>query len=130
MKPEQYLVKIGVKGKQRTELWEARQPLGLGSPIRWVLEKTQAGVYLRDVTGKNHEISDSVIHVDKEALEHGQQIGVPASHGKSPIKVSIHRLRPIPPAFASAAETGPAASLSQLFAFAGVLRTVVGAAAV
>src|SRR5262245_47176615 len=123
MKPGQYLVKVGKIGKQRSQLWESNEPMGIGSPIRWVLEKTSTGVFIRDVTGKNHEISDSVIHVDKDSLEHGRMVEVPSGAGKSPIKLSIHKLRPIPPAFASAAETGPSANLSQLFAFAGVLRT-------
>lgn len=131
MKPEQFLVKVAVKGKERSQLWEPTIPLGLGSPIRWVLERNPGGVFLRDVTGKVHEISkDGLIQVDKNTLANGETIDLPGGPGKPPIKVSIHKLRPIPPAFASAVDKDASASLSQLFAFAGVLRTVVGAQAV
>src|SRR6187551_2718786 len=101
MKAEQYLVKISVKGRERTQLWETHSPLGLGSPIRWVLERNQAGVFLRDLAGEVGEVvNDGVIPVAREALEHGKVVELPGSRGKGPMQVRIHKIRPIPPAFA------------------------------
>jgi outer membrane biosynthesis protein TonB len=131
MKSEQYVVKFKIKGRERTQLWEPHSPLGLGSPIRWVLERNENGVFIRDLTGKPGEvIKDNVVSISRDAIENGKAVDVPGARGPGAAQLRIHRLRPIPPAFAAHdTEAAPKTGLSQLFAFAGVLRTVVGAQA-
>jgi TonB family protein len=47
----------------RSQVWHSRKPMGLGHPLRWVLEKTAAGVRIRDLGTKADEI---VLHPFRE----------------------------------------------------------------
>jgi outer membrane biosynthesis protein TonB len=131
MKAEQFLVKVSINGRDRSELWDPAQPLRLGSPMRWVLENGPTGVMIRDLGHKVGEVvEDAAIPVPREALDSGKLISVPGARGgKAALLVQVQRLKPIPPAFSHTTDAAHGAQLSQLFAFAGVLRSVIGAQA-
>lgn len=80
----------------QTQVWESSHPLALGHPFRWVLERTETGVRLRDLTCETEKVlTDGVHELTHQQLDNGAEIAV------APYFLKIHSVREIAPAFES-----------------------------
>lgn len=81
--------KTGTTGRRRTEIWDGKQPLGLGHPFRWILEKTSGGLRLR-------ELGTTLGRIEKLRLENYQTENFPATGTSIELGtgISLH-IRPV-----------------------------------
>jgi hypothetical protein len=90
-----YVVTTSIRGHSRTLIWDTTSPLTLGHPFRWLIEKTEEGIRVREVTQKLGEI-------EKLFIEEATDDSIHKSGAKFKIDdLSIHvkSTRSLAPAF-------------------------------
>ncbi len=104
-------------------VWDTHAPMGLGRPFRYVLERMDHGVRIRNLSGNFNEVlNNQTIKVDSTKVDKGTAISLNA---KSQLTVEFKRLVPVPPAYAPGPALQKGLRLGQLFAYAGVRRTMI-----
>ena len=136
LRSDEYLVITSIGGRTRSRVWDARKPLALGHPMRWVLERTQDGSFcVRDIGGGLGEVStDAVRRFGPRELASRTAVSLPNAHSRNGKASSIQAtllleaVRPIAPPHT---QLDPKTlSDPQTFVFAGVRKTVISSAAV
>lgn len=96
-----YLITTTIRGHSQTQVWDAAEPLALGSPMRWVLERSERGVRIRDLPGRLNQMASAVYEFDSERLnDQGAVLELPHA------SLRIRRARTSPEPFGSRAGTG------------------------
>jgi TonB family protein len=132
MRHERFVVTTTVEGRTRNVVWDSAEPMGVGHPFRWVLERTPSGIRVRDLSGRPGEVrQDAALDIPRERIEAGDSVRVPAGRGRSELHLRIQPIGHVRPPYimdaeaVRAAEAGP--HMPQLFAYSGVRRTLVHA---
>jgi hypothetical protein len=91
-----YVITVEVNGASTSSIWNSEKPLQIGHPFRWVAEKTDGGIRVRNVTSENDAES---CEVTDGALEKGASIDLPESEkAKSGFVLAIRPVISLPPA--------------------------------
>jgi outer membrane biosynthesis protein TonB len=96
-----YVVTTSVRGKSeksRTLIWNSSEPLTLGTPLKWVLERTEKGVRVREISPALHVVAEGK-HQEftHEMLATGAQVEMERMHFK------LKSARPLKPVFGNTA---------------------------
>lgn len=89
-----FVITTSIRGASKTQVWEGNEPLKLGHPFRWILERTPEGVRCRDlslVAGQIH--SDAVKELSNIELEKGAEIDL------APYKLKFKPVQTLPAPF-------------------------------
>jgi TonB family protein len=79
-----FIVTTSVSGTSSTQVWNPELPLALGHPLRWIAERTQSGVRIRNLGLKPGEVaSGSLCEIPNERLEKGAEVKLPDVSGVS-----------------------------------------------
>ncbi len=70
MNAKHYLVTTEAQRSSWTQIWNPKEPLPIGRPFQWVLEKTNQGILIRDLTIPIDEIRDHSVQKFHEAPSH------------------------------------------------------------
>lgn len=135
LRQDEYVVVTSIGGRTRSRVWDARKPLALGHPMRWVLEKTSDGGFcVRDIGGEAGElVSGGVRRFGPKELANRIAVSLPDARPRGKgnsiqATLLLEAVRPIaPPHQGLDPKTLPD---SQTFVFAGVRKTVISSAAV
>lgn len=87
-----FVVTTSVSGSSRTQIWDPTRPLALGHPLQWVIERTSAGVRVRNLGRPSQKIEAGLKEVPDSALEKGAEIQLTGSELRAPISI---RIRPV-----------------------------------
>jgi TonB family protein len=52
MKSASFIVTVTTDGSSRSKVWNTKKPMDLGRPLYWVLENTEDGIRVRDLSGR------------------------------------------------------------------------------
>lgn len=116
MSKEKFLVVTSAKGKSRSWVWETDSPLGLGHPFRWVLERTDSGVWIRDLKSGGR-------HYSEAEIKSGSAFSL---NEKGDVSVRFRAVNPLRAAFLRQEDApSPDAGLSSLLAFTGTRRNLI-----
>lgn len=89
-----FVVTTSIRGSSRTQVWESSQPLALGHPFKWILERSENGVRLRSLARELGKIENGGVHeIPTSKLLEGAEIETPS------FKFRIKPVRKIAPAF-------------------------------
>lgn len=114
----------------QTLIWNAAQPLALGHPIRWILERTDHGFRARDIAFSLNSVREKtfVEFSDKEALSE-KPLRLPTAAGTDAIRAAgatageaflrIKAIRSMPAAFEAAEENDAQTGKLRVFLCAG-----------
>jgi hypothetical protein len=69
-----YVITIAVNGASESSVWNSEKPLQIGHPFRWIAEKTENGIRVRNVTSTSEDTAREVTDV---ALQSGASIELP-----------------------------------------------------
>lgn len=94
-----YVITTSIMGATHTQVWDASQPLALGHPLQWMIERTKTGLRLRDLSTRQSVI-EKPRELSNESIEKGAQIEIPTG-GKHSLSVAIRPTRRINPAYGS-----------------------------
>ncbi|MCM2324267.1 MAG: AgmX/PglI C-terminal domain-containing protein, partial [Oligoflexia bacterium] len=101
---DEYVITTSVRGTSRTQVWDSAQPLALGHPLRWVMERTDQGVRVRNLRGGLQGPHGGLKEIPTHDLRKGTEFDLPEEPGaKVSEKVSL-KIRPVAylrPAFGS-----------------------------
>jgi hypothetical protein len=107
------IVKTTIHAQSQSQIWDCNGPMAFGKPFRWILERTNSGVRIRDLQG-------DVYHVNETDLMSGATVKIPGN------KAPTFHLKPVnfitPPYLAQGAQTNV---LPKLFAYGGVRRSLL-----
>lgn len=79
-----FIVTTSIAGNSKTQIWNPELPLALGHPLRWIAERTQSGVRIRNLAIKPGQVaSDSLCEIPNERLGQGTEIHLPHASGIS-----------------------------------------------
>jgi TonB family protein len=79
-----FIVTTSVSGQTRTQLWDPESPLALGHPLRWIAERTQNGVRIRNLALSPGKLVDgSLCEIPQQQLQKGAEIRLPGTGGVS-----------------------------------------------
>lgn len=79
-----FIVTTSISGRTRTQLWNPELPLALGHPLRWIAERTQDGVRIRNLALIPGRVTDGALcEINQQKLEHGTEVGLPGTSGVS-----------------------------------------------
>ena len=93
-----YVVTTTVRGYSKTQVWNGRRPLVLGSPIKWAVEQIPTGIRIRYLGGEIDRIHERAVReFTNEQIQHGAELEI------APYKLNIKPARKIAPAFESTA---------------------------
>ncbi|MCM2278519.1 MAG: AgmX/PglI C-terminal domain-containing protein [Oligoflexia bacterium] len=94
---DEYVVTTSARGSSRTQVWDSARPLAIGHPLRWVVERTEKGVRVRDLSAPGlKEIPAS--QLDGTELDLPREPGSPDSDR---VRLKIHPVHRVLPAFHS-----------------------------
>lgn len=100
-----YVVTTLISGVAQKKIWENFIPLAIGNPFRFVLEKTNFGIRIRDLGGPiGKKLKHAHLELNQNEIKKGIWIAL------IPKKVSIH-IRPIQPFSRSLHQVAPALPL-------------------
>lgn len=118
MNAEKFLVTLDIKGRSQTKVWDTANPMGIGHPLSWVLERNASGVRIRDLT-------QNKITATSMSAENSQV--APLQIPDSNIEIRFKKLIPLRAAYLESAksEPGKTGGLPKLLTFAGVRRSVI-----
>ncbi len=89
-----FVVTTSIRGATKTQVWESSKPLALGHPFRWILERTDNGVRLRNLGGAIERIqTDGVRELTDEQIKSGTEIDI------APYRLRIRPVVHAPAAF-------------------------------
>lgn len=89
-----FVVTTSIRGATKTQVWESSKPLALGHPFRWILERTDNGVRLRNIAGAIERIeTNSVRELTDAQIETGTEVDI------APYKLKIRPVVNAPAAF-------------------------------
>jgi TonB family protein len=89
-----FVVTTSIRGATKTQVWESSKPLALGHPFRWVLERTENGVRLRNLGGAIERIqTDAVRELSDAQIQSGTEIDI------APYRLKIRPVIHAPAAF-------------------------------
>lgn len=92
-----YVVTTSIGGNRRTIVWDSSSPLALGHPFRWILERTEEGVRIRDISCPANEIQkNSAKELSHDKLEKGAEIEF------EKVSFRLRSVQPVQPAYAEA----------------------------
>ncbi|MBC7691522.1 MAG: AgmX/PglI C-terminal domain-containing protein [Methylotenera sp.] len=69
----QFVVTTRIGGLQKSLVWNAKAPLGLGHPFRWVLEKTATGFRVRELSTSLNQVQKAILHEVKMPTGPGEE---------------------------------------------------------
>jgi TonB family protein len=81
-----FIVTTSISGTSNTQIWNPELPLALGHPLRWIAERTQSGVRIRNLAltpGQVSSNSDSLCEISNDKLAQGLEIKLPNARGVS-----------------------------------------------
>jgi TonB family protein len=117
-RPDSFVVRTKIGNEISSRVWADSAPLAIGTPFRFVLERLDEGVRVRDLQGGVYQISDEEIARGAQVELFNKQASVPC-----PAFLSVKRAQPITPSYLSTPSNTQ--SLPQLFAYAGVRRSLL-----
>lgn len=103
-----YVITMLTQGVRRTQLWHSSDPFPIGKPFRWVLERTDQGVRLRDLGGISTKVEKSTREILAKQLETGASLDLQTGD-KHAIALQIQTSRKVIPVFGN--KTGNALSV-------------------
>ncbi len=75
-----------------TRIWDGKEPLPIGSPLRWVLERVSDGVRLRNLTGQPHLLcTDSTKIILSASIQSGVSLSLTPEFA---LRISAVTVRP------------------------------------
>lgn len=88
-----FVITIETKNGKRSQVWNAKTPLALGFPFRWIVENNEdGGVRVRNISNPANRIAPaSIFVITKEMIESGESVTLPSVTGFS------LKLRPVKP---------------------------------
>jgi TonB family protein len=96
-----FVVTTSVLGSSRTQLWESSKPLALGHPFRWILERNEHGLRIRDLSGDAGKIvRGKASEISFEQVAFGKEVEIDVSSG---FKFKIRSACATAPVFQNAA---------------------------
>jgi TonB family protein len=99
-----FVVTTSVLGSSRTQLWEGSKPLALGHPFRWVLERNEQGLRIRDLSGEAGKIvRGKTSEISLEQVASGKEVEIDVASG---FKFKIRSACTTAPIFQNAASGG------------------------
>jgi TonB family protein len=104
-----YVVTTSINGSARTQVWHAEAPLSLGFPFRWVLERTERGVRVRNIATATDEVQTAAVReIPEDQLREGASVELPrgSDQGLPSVEFRIRPVMPVPPAYAAASPSG------------------------
>ena len=97
------VVTTTIRGNSKTQIWDTDAPLALGHPFQWVMERTEDGVRVRNITGRSDILqTGGLTQITQEKLINGTEFEIPSlGNGKnhSPVKVRLRPVMELKPAF-------------------------------
>jgi hypothetical protein len=79
-----FIVTTSISGRTRTQLWNPELPLALGHPLRWIAERTEAGVRIRNLALTPGRVTDgSLCEINHQKIERGTEVRLPGTSGVS-----------------------------------------------
>lgn len=89
-----FVITTRFAGGSRSQVWHSSQPLTIGHPFQWVIEKTPEGVRVRNIASRLDEITKgSFQELSRAMIEKGDSIELPTPHGEQKLTVEIRPMR-------------------------------------
>lgn len=89
-----FVITTSIRGATKTEVWEGHEPLKLGHPFRWILERTPEGIRCRDLSLAPGQVqTGGVKELTHLELEKGPEIEL------APYRLKFKPVRSIPAPF-------------------------------
>jgi outer membrane biosynthesis protein TonB len=93
----QYIVTTSVSGRTRTQVWDPEMPLALGHPLRWIAERTESGVRIRNLgLAAGQVATGSLCEVSQNQISAGTEVRLP---GRGDVSLTIRHACVQKPAF-------------------------------
>lgn len=91
-----FVITVSVKGASSSSIWDAEKPLQIGHPFRWVAEKTESGVRIRNVASDKDNV---VRDLTDAAIAKGASVELPEAgkSNSSPFTLDIRPVVSLPP---------------------------------
>lgn len=96
------VVTTSVRGATKSQVWDSSAPLPLGHPFQWVMERTETGIRIRDISARSgHLVSGGVQDITTEKLNAGAEIDLPRFEKNTvvPFKLKIQSVTELDPIF-------------------------------
>ena len=96
------VVTTSVRGATKSQVWNSSAPLPLGHPFQWVMERTETGVRIRDISGRSgHLVNGGFQDISTEKLLKGTEIELPRFDKNTvvPFKLKIQSVADLEPIF-------------------------------
>ena len=89
-----FVITTSVRGASRTQVWNSRTPLPLGHPFQWILEHTENGIRVRDISSRpNQMISGGAQELSFDKIRQGAEIEI------LPLKLRIKAVSELSPVY-------------------------------
>jgi hypothetical protein len=118
---EPFIVKTITGKRVYSQIWDDSTPLALGHPFRFVLERTEEGVRVRDLKGGHQEVTE-------EQIQRGAKVSFGSNKGSVETSLFLKQATPVTPSYLPKVTDGK--SLAPLFAYAGLRRSLISCNAV
>lgn len=122
---ETLLIQTTLGDEKRSQIWSDNNPVPIGQPFRWVIERTPEGVRIRDLLRGN------LVKVSAEDARRGTRVELrdptERRNQQAPI-LYFKAAQPIPPAYVTGSQTSEEkekSSFPMLFAYGGMRRSLV-----
>ena len=123
MSTDKFIVTTVFGKSSRTEMWDASAPMGIGYPFKWVMEKSETGVRIRNLSqNADKVIRAELVHVNSKMIEEGSLIEL-ESQGKLGIKIKPRGS--MIPGFSSDFSEHRIKGHSEIYAFTGVRSSIM-----
>lgn len=122
---ETLLIQTTLGDEKRSQIWSDNNPVPIGQPFRWVIERTPEGVRIRDLLRGN------LVKVSAEDARRGTRVELRDPQERRTQQAPIlyfKATQPIPPAYVTGNQTSEEkekSSLPMLFAYGGMRRSLV-----
>ncbi len=105
-----YLITLARNGRTRRLVWNAREPLPLDHPVRWMIQRTPQGVQALQVNGTMKRGVLKRVPIPAHAILNGTPVALSRADAiddaDADMILTVSPLKPIPPPYARPAEPG------------------------
>lgn len=86
----EYVVTTSSNGDVKSHVWDSSAPLALGHPFRWVIERTESGVRIRNVSLERFEIEEGAVReIPSDEILKGTDVVLPKARKDSSPEITL-----------------------------------------